>query len=188
MGIANILSVSRIVLSIVVYVFFTIGGDSFIAMPSILAVVLVIQLYIEASDIIDGALARRTNSVSDLGKLLDPFADVLCRFLGFSLFVRFGVLDQWILVLFSLREFLALFIRMSLVQRSIVLPAGPWGKLKTIVFGIAGFPGYVAAAVMMGGEGPVLTSFPWLELTWGLVALGLVFSYIALAQYIRKLF
>ena len=51
---------------------------------------LVIFLYIEASDLIDGYIARRQNLVTDMGKVLDPFSDIISRV---SYFLVFTVMD-----------------------------------------------------------------------------------------------
>ena len=48
----------------------------------------VLFVVIELSDVFDGMVARRRQIVSDLGKLLDPFADVVSRLTYFIVFCR----------------------------------------------------------------------------------------------------
>ena len=67
--IPNLLSISRIVLSpLVIFLYFY---NSIIS--AVLALIFLIIL--EITDALDGAMARKFNLVSDLGKVLDPFAD-----------------------------------------------------------------------------------------------------------------
>lgn len=60
------------------------------------------------SDFLDGYIARRTNSVTDLGKLLDPLADrIFIAALVIALVVR-GTLPWWIAVVILGRDLLVL--------------------------------------------------------------------------------
>ena len=69
-NIPNILSVIRIMLvAVFVYSAFCISDK----------VALVVFLIAGATDVLDGYLARRNNWITDLGKILDPFADKLMQ-------------------------------------------------------------------------------------------------------------
>lgn len=47
------------------------------------------------TDMIDGSLARNTNQITDLGKMIDPLAD---KFLIFSLFlISFDTIPHWVI-------------------------------------------------------------------------------------------
>lgn len=65
--IANILTASRIVLAIILLIFF----------KKISALFLIIYTVAEFTDIIDGTIARKTDSCSNMGALLDSIADLL---------------------------------------------------------------------------------------------------------------
>ena len=60
------------------------------------------------SDFLDGYIARRTNTVTDLGKLLDPLADrIFIAALVIALVVR-GTLPWWVAVVILGRDLLVL--------------------------------------------------------------------------------
>jgi CDP-diacylglycerol--glycerol-3-phosphate 3-phosphatidyltransferase len=79
MNLPNRISIARIILAPLFFVsyFLPIWTGSFNTVSSVL--IMSIFLGIELSDFLDGYLARKYNLVSDLGKVLDPFADVLSR-------------------------------------------------------------------------------------------------------------
>ena len=52
-------------------------------------------LVIEVSDLFDGLAARRTGTVSDFGKLFDPYADVFARITYFVCFALDGIMPAW---------------------------------------------------------------------------------------------
>jgi cardiolipin synthase len=71
------------------------------------------------SDFFDGYIARRTNSVSELGKLLDPLADrIFIAALVIALVVR-GTLPWWVAVVILGRDLLVLSLFPYLERRKI---------------------------------------------------------------------
>ena len=68
--IPNLLSIFRILL-LPIYLYFVLRQSFYVA-----GVVIVVS---GLSDYLDGVIARRYNQVTDLGKVLDPFADVYKR-------------------------------------------------------------------------------------------------------------
>jgi CDP-diacylglycerol--glycerol-3-phosphate 3-phosphatidyltransferase len=92
----------------------------------------------EISDLVDGKVARRRNEVGDFGKLYDPFADVLVRITYFLCFVVTGVLPVALFLVVLYREFGMLFLRILMMKRGIAMGARMGGKLKAVMYMLAG--------------------------------------------------
>jgi CDP-diacylglycerol--glycerol-3-phosphate 3-phosphatidyltransferase len=88
-----------------------------------------------ATDGVDGAIARKRNLVTDLGKLLDPIADKVL--LGGAL-VALSLLGEvhWAFTALILVREVALTVYRMLVIRERVVAANSGGKVKTIMQGI----------------------------------------------------
>lgn len=89
-----------------------------------------------ATDGVDGAIARRKNLVTNLGKLLDPIADK--ALLGGAL-VSLSVLGElpwWITIVILVREVGITVYRLVVVKKRVIAAAGG-GKLKTILQSVA---------------------------------------------------
>lgn len=101
---------------------------------------LLILIYSELSDIFDGIIARKTNQVTDLGKLLDPMADSIFRLSVFFTFtlsvVQLPLL--WVLMLFY-RDSLVAAVRNLCAINGYALAARKSGKLKAIIQAITSF-------------------------------------------------
>jgi CDP-diacylglycerol---glycerol-3-phosphate 3-phosphatidyltransferase len=96
---------------------------------------------VELSDIADGAVARRMRQVTDAGKLLDPFADVVARMTYFVCLLTASIMPAWVFIIILYREFGILFIRMMLFRDGIALAAKTGGKIKAVFYAIAGGAG-----------------------------------------------
>jgi CDP-diacylglycerol--glycerol-3-phosphate 3-phosphatidyltransferase len=85
---------------------------------------------------VDGAVARRTGKVTNLGKILDPIADK--ALLGSALITLsfLGEIDWWITVLILAREIAVTLYRVIVIKNKVIAAAGS-GKLKTVLQGIA---------------------------------------------------
>lgn len=118
-----------------------------------------------STDGVDGAVARRTDKVTNLGKILDPIADK--ALLGSALLTLsyLGEIDWWITILILARE-VAVTIYRAIVVKKNVIPATLAGKLKTILQGVA--------------IGAVLAPFEIWVFAWSFVEEGLL--YLALAS------
>ncbi|MHB1153092.1 MAG: CDP-diacylglycerol--glycerol-3-phosphate 3-phosphatidyltransferase [Eubacteriales bacterium] len=92
------------------------------------------------TDMLDGAIARKYNLITDFGKFLDPLADkllifgamlaVMVRFADEKLFVSVFV---WAALIVILRETAVTSMRMIASQKQgIVIAAGLLGKIKTV--------------------------------------------------------
>lgn len=89
-----------------------------------------------ATDGVDGAIARRKNLVTNLGKLLDPIADK--ALLGGALvsLSLLGELAWWITAVILVRELGITAYRLVVAKRRVIAAAGG-GKLKTILQSVA---------------------------------------------------
>ncbi len=112
-------------------------GLSFIAMPYAL---LLLLLICEASDVIDGFLARRKKIVSDLGKIIDPMADVITHISVFFTFTQ-GIIDAPLLIVFVLlyRELVISALRTLCALKQVALAARKSGKIKAVFQAIVSF-------------------------------------------------
>jgi len=89
-----------------------------------------------ATDGVDGAIARRKNLVTNLGKLLDPIADK--ALLGGAL-VSLSLLAEvpwWITIVILVRELGITFYRLLVAKRRVIAATGG-GKLKTVLQSVA---------------------------------------------------
>ncbi|MEM5948113.1 CDP-diacylglycerol--glycerol-3-phosphate 3-phosphatidyltransferase [Spirochaetia bacterium 38H-sp] len=136
---ANILTSSRIVLAPVFFVLFGLAKTR--PVFSVLLGLWVLYAVMEISDLFDGMVARRTGNVSDIGKLLDPFADVVARLTYFLAFVVAGILPAWIFLLIMYRELGILFLRMILSRHGFAMGARAGGKLKSVFYSVSTFMG-----------------------------------------------
>ncbi|WP_240675004.1 CDP-alcohol phosphatidyltransferase family protein [Cellulomonas endophytica] len=89
-----------------------------------------------ATDRVDGWLARRSDSVTDLGKLLDPIADKLLMGAALVLLSWQGELWWWVTAVVLVRELGITLLRLALL-RMVVLPASRGGKAKTVLQTVA---------------------------------------------------
>jgi CDP-diacylglycerol--glycerol-3-phosphate 3-phosphatidyltransferase len=125
------------------------------------------------TDWLDGRWARRTGSVSDFGKLVDPIADKVLVIAGLVMLVG-EVIPAWMVAAIVAREFLVSGLRLAAIERGIVVGARELAKWKT---------GAQSAAVVLGGlalGGAFSTDVGW----WaGLAAVA--FTWVSGLDYAR---
>ncbi len=66
--------------------------------------VIILILYGIISDYLDGLVARKTNTISEVGKIIDPISDKLCAGALFIYTVYLGWVPIWFLVFFIVRD------------------------------------------------------------------------------------
>lgn len=104
------------------------------------------------TDTMDGQIARRLGTVSDLGKFLDPLADKLFVLSVLIVLVQEGLVAAWVVVVIFARELLITLLRTAAVGRGGVIAAAPLGKTKTVT--------QVVAVTLLILQRP----YPWLGL------------------------
>jgi len=92
--------------------------------PYHLPVALAIFILASLSDFLDGYIARHRNQVTDFGKFMDPIADKVLVLSAMSMFVSWGRMPAWILVVVIARELAVSALRMIAVDNGRVIAAG----------------------------------------------------------------
>src|SRR3990167_3471693 len=135
---ALVLTLARLVICpifLVVYLFYPSLGLSMFSMGIVLLVLLTLC---ELSDAFDGVLARRSNQVTVLGKILDPMADSVVRISILLAFTQGLVKLPLLLVLvFVFRDALISMLRTLCALKGKALAARTSGKLKAILQGVS---------------------------------------------------
>jgi len=83
------------------------------------------------SDLFDGYLARRFNSVTPLGEVLDPLADKILVGAALALLVWFRSFPLWAALVIAVREVAVSVLRSAALRRGRRMPASMQGKIKT---------------------------------------------------------
>jgi cardiolipin synthase len=161
--IPNVISFIRL-LGVPLFLYLLLGPQNDVAAVIVLAVG-------GTTDWVDGFVARRMNSVSRLGELLDPFADrlyILATLIGFT--VR-GVVPYWLTGALLLRELVLAVALLVLRRRGYGPPPVHYvGKTGTFVL-LAAFPVILLARAVPsidGWAGPIGWGLAWwaLALYW----------------------
>jgi len=95
---------------------------------------LAFMVYVLASltDYLDGILARRWNTVTSLGKLLDPLADKLLTSAVLIMLVPLGKVQAWLVFLIVGREILITGLRSIAAGHGLIINASRMGKNKML--------------------------------------------------------
>ncbi len=147
MTLPNKLTLGRLALTPVYFVlFFVCIKNNIYPIPGII-ILWILFLVIEITDVLDGHIARSRNLVSDVGKLMDPFADVVARITYFICFYSIGIMPLWALILIVWREYSMGFIRTLVAKEGTALAASIWGKLKAVTYFVSGVLAHVVITV-----------------------------------------
>lgn len=183
MNLPNILTISRIILAPVFFLLLFLPVWTGVAFLPLYVIAWVIFFYIEISDVVDGHLARKMGLVSDLGKNLDPFSDVISRMTYFVAFVALGVMPVWALLVIMYRELSVTFMRSVLFNRGIAMAARKGGKLKATLYGIAGGAGLVVLG-LRGLVAPATWRDMFDIINLGIICAAVLASVISFIDYI----
>ena len=127
------------------------------------------------TDSVDGYLARKYNQVTVFGQFFDPLADKLLISAALVALVDQGKLSAWIVMIILTREFIVSGLRLVAVARGVVVPASPFGKIKTITQVVA-----VIALILQPNV------VPW-QLAWFLMGAAVITTVVSGFEYYMKL-
>ena len=137
MNLPNKLTVVRLAMVPVFLISFIISQNlPSLAVPC-MVICLVCYLVAELTDLMDGKIARKRGLVTDLGKVMDPFADTLSHVTYFLCFLYYGIMPLWAFVIIMWREYAILFVRMLLAKYAgKSMPANIFGKSNTVLYAV----------------------------------------------------
>jgi CDP-diacylglycerol---glycerol-3-phosphate 3-phosphatidyltransferase len=104
----------------------------------LIALLWIIAIIAELTDLFDGMAARHYNLTSDFGRLFDPFADTLMQITCFLCFVIDSILPVSLFLVVLYREFGIQFVRNLMLRKGVTMGARISGKVKTVTYIIAG--------------------------------------------------
>ncbi len=133
------------------------------------------------SDVYDGYLARRYDLITDMGKLLDPFADKLLlavtlvpiylishRGGGLDEVPIWGALPTWVLIVIFGREIFITVFRGYAARKGVVIAAGVAGKRKALFQML-----FIGGALLWYPLAQVASSRVWTGTVWRVSAGGI---------------
>lgn len=127
-NIPNLLSLSRIPLAF--------AACLFLVRKNLVLVVIVIITGV-LTDIIDGIIARRTNSISDWGKVFDPLADKIAIGSFIITLAILGAVPLWFVILFLTRDALIAAGGIFLTKKLGSPPSSNrWGKYSSLIMSV----------------------------------------------------
>jgi len=172
-NIPNRITLSRLFLSIVFFVFLTYRYFD---------VAFVIFLIAVVTDWLDGYLARKWKLSTDLGRLVDPFVDkvIICGTFIIFVHVAEDVIAPWMVITIVAREFLVSSIRGFSESKGVKFASNIWGKTKMFIqsWTICAMLLYYAHFENIGWAENMVTAFMWITIIVT-VASGLTYVYSA---------
>lgn len=88
------------------------------------------------TDAVDGYIARKYDLVTDLGTVLDPFADKLFQIVTAYSLYRIGVLPMWIPLFLFIKDAFLLLGGSKLLRDGVVMPSRFSGKVATFLLAL----------------------------------------------------
>jgi len=150
MTLPNKLTLIRICASPLFFIFFF--SDSWFHLHTLVSGIFIALLFviIELTDLLDGHFARKLNQTTDVGKVMDPFADSLSRITYFLCFTIYGIMPVWIFCMVLYRDLAVSFIRQLVARQGISMSARFSGKVKALAYALAGLGGVFSVFLKKG--------------------------------------
>lgn len=133
------------------------------------------------TDQLDGIIARVTNQITQLGKIMDPMADKILVVTSLMLLIHMHFLPVWIAIVLSCRELVVNALRALAQSEGIALHPNWVGKTK------AYFEGFGIAFVMLGPN-QNFGNIHWYSLGVVLLYVALGAALVSAVQYFRIYF
>ncbi len=136
MTVSNIITVSRIFLAPVFVAFIVLWDGLGDLRTAALIGAWIVYLLIELSDLADGFFARLLKQESELGRVLDPFADSLSRLSCFLAFAFVNIMPLWLFLIVLYRDLWVALLRTLMAKKGRLQGARLSGKIKAWVYGV----------------------------------------------------
>ncbi len=127
MNISNMLSASRFILAIPAMYLILTGSYSFAVLVGIIS---------GLTDFFDGFIARKTDKITELGKILDPLGDKVFLLLFALAMLIEGLMPLWFFVAFAVRDIL-------------ILAGGVYAKKRHNIVLVSNFEGKVTFVLVL---------------------------------------
>lgn len=129
MTLPNKITLTRAVLAIVMFLLMVSEN------PTAMIIASLIFAFAASTDWVDGQIARRTNTFTPFGAIVDPFVDKILVGAAFFAFTEISSLNVpvWAVFFILLRELTVSTLRVLAALNNTVLAAERWGKFKTTV-------------------------------------------------------
>ncbi|MBQ3705191.1 MAG: CDP-diacylglycerol--glycerol-3-phosphate 3-phosphatidyltransferase [Clostridia bacterium] len=124
-NVPNVLTIIRLVLVPVFVAVFNAGHNRWA-----LAVFCIASL----TDALDGTIARKTNQITDFGKLFDPLADKLMVLTALFCQARAGVFPRAAIIIVLIKELYMVAGSVFMLGKNVVVSANYFGKTATVCF------------------------------------------------------
>ena len=160
----NIITSVRILMVPLVLWLIMIGWDSFADRM----IALVLLVLAASTDGIDGAIARKRNLVTNLGKILDPIADKALLSGALIVLSIQGAVPWWATVAILIREFGITVYRLAVAKRRVIAASGG-GKFKTVI--------------QIIGVSMAVAPFDYLGAWWGWLTQAVIVCAVAITWY-----
>jgi CDP-diacylglycerol--glycerol-3-phosphate 3-phosphatidyltransferase len=146
--------------------------------PSTLKLVACLALLalIEASDLLDGVIARRYDLVSEYGAMLDPYADSITRLIVYFSMASHNLVLSLVPMAMALRDVTVAYARISLAKKNRTVSAKRSGKIKAMFQAIGAF-----VALLGPYYWDVIGSWSFHALSWVLITVTLLSA----VEYVR---
>lgn len=187
-NVPNILSFGRLLLTIPIVVLALINTPTAYLWATLLFFIG------SVTDTLDGRIARRYNLVSNLGVFLDLTADKVYVAAALVAFTQVGIVPSWITIVIITREFMVSGLRALAASAGKVIPAGRWGKQKTLLTLLAiggillgmGLGGHTAFPLGLStGGAPNSFADYLLALADAILLLAVIWTIISAIEYVR---
>ena len=170
-NIPNILTIARFILIIPIVI--TISNEYFLFS-------LIFLILSGITDILDGAIARKFNLVTDFGKLFDPLADKITQTAILITLALKNIIPFWILVIVLIKEFAMIAGASFLYGKELVVSSKWYGKLATVLFYIA-----ISASLIIRYLNANILTTPIYNFSIYIYCLAIASTLMALVLYFR---